>query len=411
MNARSHDAQQLKDSRSPRSQGHSSQNGSRPILTAEGAISASVNPDDAEQLRLQNLGLLAGDLSHKLNNLLNSVVGYSTLSLMEDGLTSELANNLEIIEQTAKEAADLNSRIFSLAHPSGETGEELVNLGEILHHVIDLLNRFPKRKTVVNYQISPDLPAVVANPDSLQQVLLALLLTTRGTRTQQTLITLQAEEVGRGERFEGSVRISLSRNRTPLVNGIRDSEPNDDVRPLEDPRLSVVDSIIKKMGGCLSTSTDPEGTLHLEVLIPTSFHEAEKEVEITDASQEGTTLLVADDEKSVRDLITQFLEGEGYRILTAENGSEAVHLYTENKLEIELTLLDMTMPGMNGYEAMKAIQKIDSEARFILISGYPEDAVSYSRFCSAFLSKPFLLSELKNAVTEALQKGQTEVVR
>jgi CheY-like chemotaxis protein len=411
MNARSNDAPQSEDPCSSRIQGQASQNGSRAIYAAEDPIPTSVDPDNAEQLRLQNLGLLAGDLSHKLNNLLNSVVGYSTLSLMEDGLTSELANNLEIIEQTAKEAADLNSRIFSLAHPNGETGEELVNLGEILHHVIDLLNRFPKRKTVVNYQIPPDLPDVVANPDSLQQVLLALLLTTRGTRTQQTLITLQAEEVGRGEKFEGSVRISLSRNRTPLVNGTRDSESNDDDGPKGDPRILAVDTIIKKMGGSLSISTDPEGTLHLEILIPTSYQEEEKGVPNTEAAKEGITVLVADDEKSVRDLITQFLEGEGYRILTAENGSEAFQLYTENKSEIELTLLDMTMPGMNGYETMKAIQKIDSEARFILISGYPEDAVSYSRFCSAFLSKPFLLSELKNAVTEALQKGQAEMVR
>ena len=114
------------------------------------------------------------------------------------------------------------------------------------------------------------------------------------------------------------------------------------------------------------------------------------------------TVLIVDDETTTRDVVAKLLNREGFRTLTAGNGWEALRLYEMKQSEIDLTLLDATMPGMDGFETMLAIRELDPKAEFILSSGFPEETFTQSNPSSAFLSKPYTLSDLIRVVTGAL---------
>ena len=116
------------------------------------------------------------------------------------------------------------------------------------------------------------------------------------------------------------------------------------------------------------------------------------------------TVLIVDDETVTRNLVAKLLSREGYRTLTAKDGPEALQLYEMKKSEIDLTLLDATMPGMDGFETMLAIREIDPKAEFVLSSGFPEETFPQSNLSIAFLSKPYPLSDLMSVVTGALPK-------
>lgn len=117
------------------------------------------------------------------------------------------------------------------------------------------------------------------------------------------------------------------------------------------------------------------------------------------------TVLIVDDESAMRKLVAKFLNREGYETLTAKDGPDALKLYALKQSEIDVTLLDAMMPGMDGLETMVAIREIDPDAKFILSSGFPIEAFAESNLSGAFLGKPYTLSDLKNVVTGALLKN------
>ena len=117
------------------------------------------------------------------------------------------------------------------------------------------------------------------------------------------------------------------------------------------------------------------------------------------------TVLIVDDESATRNLVAKFLDREGYRTLTAKDGPEALKLYALKQSEIDVTLLDAMMPGMDGFETMVAIREIDPDAEFILSSGFPKEVFAESNLSGAFLGKPYTLSDLKSVVTGALLKN------
>jgi two-component system, cell cycle sensor histidine kinase and response regulator CckA len=117
------------------------------------------------------------------------------------------------------------------------------------------------------------------------------------------------------------------------------------------------------------------------------------------------TILLADDEESLRALGAEMLESLGYTVLTAENGREAVHIFQQQRQHIALVILDLTMPHLDGTEAFRALRQIDSAVKVILASGYTQEDVS-ARFAgkglSGVLQKPFSIDRLSQLLEKAL---------
>lgn len=368
--------------------------------------------DRFQLLCLQNLGTLAGSLSHQFNNLLNSIVGYTSLTLGEPDLPPDLAGNLEAIEQSARQAATLNYEFLSFA--SQETQEEppeLVDTGQLIWEVVHFLGRFPSPGSKLSRHIASDLPSILANPKRLKQVILALLLGARDLRSGSHLICLAAEALPKNGNPAEKVRIRISRSPSaanPLLGKTLNGRGGTETLSAH-PTLPLIKSIVGSMGGSISVSPSPDGALLFEVVLPAAPRESgdlptEPGPEALDGVCGAPVVLIADDEEVVRNLASLCLKRAGYGTLTAKNGAQALKIFQDKKSEIDLTLLDLTMPGMDGLETMLAIRQIEPQARFILTSGRLEEENAFSGLCSAFLRKPFTLIALKEVVTRVLRE-------
>lgn len=226
--------------------------------------------DRTEALRLQNLGELSGSFCHNLNNLLNHIIGYLNLMTTEAEGPHESAKNLEEIEKTAQEAAELNSRLSALAHRVQGDRKEPVHLASLLLEAIHLTERFPSRRTQLNYHSEPGLPPVYADPDVLEQVLLSLLLAENRYDGVKSLVFATADRIDGALPSETKVRVYISR--TP-VRGNSQAPPSQDMPApmLIHPSLPIVESIIRSLGGAASFSiTDDDGSEFEIVLVAAS---------------------------------------------------------------------------------------------------------------------------------------------
>jgi DNA-binding NtrC family response regulator len=119
------------------------------------------------------------------------------------------------------------------------------------------------------------------------------------------------------------------------------------------------------------------------------------------------TVLFVDDERTIIEVMEETLETLGYRVLTADNGEEAIRLYREGKEEIDLVILDVIMPGMGGMETFEAMKAINNEVKVIFSSGYSVDHIAreiMDRGCRAFIQKPFNIETISRKVREVLQE-------
>src|SRR5262249_44723637 len=169
--------------------------------------------------------------------------------------------------------------------------------------------------------------------------------------------------------------------------------------------LSTVLGIVKGHGGCIAVSSDVgKGTqfqMHLPA-VETHATISPEEPEETPAAGHGELILVVDDEAPIRQITKRNLEANGYRVLTAQDGSEAVALYAQHKEEIQLVLTDIVMPRIDGLGFARAVHALNPRARIIAGSGVPATPETGAAF-QAYLVKPYTAENLLKTVSEVLQ--------
>jgi CheY-like chemotaxis protein len=170
--------------------------------------------------------------------------------------------------------------------------------------------------------------------------------------------------------------------------------------------LSIVYGIVKQHNGYIDVESEPGRGTTFTVYVPVERPAPAETERMPAAVLEGSeTILVAEDEEPVRKLMKTVLEGFGYRVLTAADGEEAVRLFTENRGRIQLLILDVIMPRMNGREAYRAIEEMQPGIKALFMSGYAEDIISRKGIIEPglnFVLKPVPPRELVRKAREVL---------
>ena len=166
--------------------------------------------------------------------------------------------------------------------------------------------------------------------------------------------------------------------------------------------------IIKGHNGIISVESEPGCGATFTIYLPASDKDLTQEVEVTDdlVRGEGTILLV-DDEEVIIDVGKESLEILGYDVVTAKSGHEAIEIFKTKNGKVDLVILDMIMPGMNGMETFDILKSIKPNIKVILSSGYSAEAHSakiMEQGCSGFIQKPYGLTELSRKVKEVMEK-------
>jgi PAS domain S-box-containing protein len=396
----------------------------------EHGLGVSVNVTERrlleDQLRqaqkMEAVGQMAGGVAHDFNNLLTAVLGnLSLVRLPEDDPNGPL---LAAVEQAAGRAADLTRKLLGYARRN-QLVFAPVDPAEALGEVVALLRHTLDPRIQLAVEVAPDCPPVHADPTLLAQALMNLCLNARDAMPEGGTITLTAGpvELGAAEvrpsgwddvRPGRYVRLAVADTGTGMTDEVK--------RRLFEPffttkgpgkgtglGLPMVHGIVKQHRGWIAVrSSLGEGTrveLNLPVsdLASTPLPRAGMQLALAPpASGDSPTVLLVDDEAMIRDLGSAVLTKAGYRVLTADDGVHAVELFTRNHPDIDLVILDVTMPRMSGRDAIRHMTEIDPSARILFSTGYTTDDLAEVDGSIGLLSKPYRPQELVAAVRAAL---------
>ena len=372
--------------------------------------------------KLESLGVLTGGIAHDFNNLLTGILGNADLALDDVKPGSPVRERLDEIEKAAKRAADLCNQMLAYSG-KGQFSIEPFRINEVVVEMAHLLEVSISKKINLRYNFARDLPEVEGDVAQIRQVVMSLVANaSEAVGADRGLITLSTDQQHCDRELLSSAVIDEELPEgTYVVLEVRDTGRGMDVDTITrifDPffttkfqgrglGLAAVLGIVRGHRGAITlSSTAGEGTA-IRVLFPVKDQVADTSlVEAGEAWRGIGTVLLVDDEESVRKVVRKMLEKAGFDVLTARDGLEAVQIYVEKGNDIRMVLLDLTMPQMDGEETLGEIRRIRPEARVVMASGYTEQEVLQrfrGRGISGFVHKPFKFTPLMAVLQKALE--------
>ena len=376
--------------------------------------------------KMEAVGRLAGGVAHDFNNLLMVVRGYSELSLARLGPHESLRTNLEEIQKAADRAASLTQQLLAFSRQQ-VLQPKVLDLNTVVTDAEKMLRRLIGEDIEVVAELAPELGPVMSDPGRIEQIILNLAVNGRDAMPQGGRLTLKTSNVTLDEAFARGhvgarpgphVLLAVSDTGTGMDAETRSHvfEPFFTTKGVDKGTglgLSTVYGIVKQSGGFIRVDSAPGRGTTFEIYLPLVEKVAAGE-EIPSAllapPPGGTeTILVVEDELSVRKLGANFLASSGYTVLEAPDGGAALKVCEKHRGHIHLLMTDLVMPGMSGRELAVRLAGQRPELKVIYVSGYTDDNVVPHGVWEeeiAFLPKPFSLHELAHKVREALESGE-----
>ncbi len=374
--------------------------------------------------KLESLGVLAGGIAHDFNNILMAVLGHADLALEEISPLSPARDNLMEIERAARRAAELCRQMLAYAGRASFALER-VDLRELIEEMAHLLKTTISKKAVLNLRFDKELPSIQADAGQMRQIIMNLIINA-------------SEAVG--ER-SGAINIALGAAHCD-AEYLKQTELDDDLPPGRYLCLEVADTgcgmspetrarlfepffttkftgrglgmaavlgIMRAHGGAVKVYSEVGRGSVFKLFFPAledaAIQSESVRAESTAWRGSGRILLV-DDEASIRAVCAKLLEHIGFSVMVAADGREAVECYRQAAEEIDLVLMDLTMPHMDGEQAYRALRAINPAVRVVLASGYSREDVA-ARFAgkglAGVLQKPYTLTRLREALSAALK--------
>jgi two-component system, cell cycle sensor histidine kinase and response regulator CckA len=372
--------------------------------------------------KLESLGVLAGGIAHDFNNLLVGILGNAGLALAELPPGSPLREILREMEVAGQRAAELVHQMLAYSG-KGRFVIEQVDMNDLIQEMTHLMRASIARTTVVEYDLAARLPAVQVDPTQIRQLVMNLVVNAsdaigaRGGRIAVSTGVIVADEEYLREAY-------LSENCRPgnyvYVEVADDGEGMDAETKARifDPffttkftgrglGLAAALGIVRgHRGAILVASKVGEGTT-FRVLLPAErgHVHATPAPRVEDQPRGRGTVLVVDDEETVRRVTRRALERMGFEVLTAADGEAGVAAFRARAAEVVCVLLDLTMPGTAGEETLAAMRGIRAEVPVLVMSGYNEQAAMDrlgANQTSGFIQKPYDISALGEAVLRAI---------
>lgn len=373
--------------------------------------------------KLESLGVLAGGIAHDFNNLLTGILGNSDILLHELPEKPGIQKRILEIKKAAKMASELTSQMLAYSG-RGSFIIEQINLNALITDMASLLEASISKKVKLQFNLLEHIPLIKGDATQIRQIIINLILNGSDAIDNNGIIIIKTSEVRLIQSDIESLTMKYHLTSGNYVSlEVIDSGcgiENDKLEQIFDPfyttkftgrglGLAAVSGIIRSHNaGLLVNSKIGKGTW-FKIYFPVSDEVQEADSKIPKKHPSFTnrnlTVLIADDEKYIRDLTKKMLSMSGYRVYLAKNGKELIKIFKDRKDEISCILLDLTMPEIDGNEALTEIRNIDRDIPIIITSGYSENDIITQftdRKISGFLQKPFNLEDLITAIEEAI---------
>jgi len=365
--------------------------------------------------------LLAGGISHDFNNLLTGILGNASICRMELPPDSPTIRYLEDIETTTKHAADLCNQLLAYSG-RGRFVIESLDLSKLVENMTHLLQLSISKSVTLRLDLTADLPATKADASQMRQIALNLVINaSEAIGNRPGVIAVRSGEIAVDE----SYLAEASTDRLPAGDYIY-LEVSDDGAGMDkesmakifDPfyttkftgrglGLAAVMDIVRGHSGAMRVYSEPGKGTTFKMLLSRSEGEPVAEVsastETATVAHQGGTVLVVDDEEIVRTVVQRVLEANGFDVVLATDGREAVDKLAGGKFTA--VILDLTMPRLDGVETFREMRKAVPDLKVLLMSGFNEQE-AVSRFTgkglASFIQKPFGPEALMEKIRQIL---------
>ncbi|MCU1267054.1 MAG: domain S-box-containing protein [Acidobacteria bacterium] len=378
-----------------------------------------------EQLRqsqkMDAIGQLAGGVAHDFNNLLTVITGYSELTLRRMSKDDPLRSNIEGITSAGLRAAGLTRQLLAFSRQQ-ILQAKVLDLNVVVKEMDRMLQRLIGEDIDLLTLLQPSLGQIKGDPGQLEQVLLNLVVNARDAMPRGGKITIETSHKYLDEAYAREhVAVQPGHYVVLTVSDTGIGMDAETQKRIFDPffttkeigkgtglGLSTVYGIVKQSGGSIWVYSETGRGTTFKVYLPRVDVVIESE-ELTDGSpavRGGVeTILLVEDDESVRQLAVETLESYGYVVIAAAGGEEGLRICSERKGNIDLMITDVVMPRMSGRELAEQLAAIRPEARVLYMSGYTDDAIIRHGILEQnmpFIQKPFLPDALALKARELL---------
>ncbi len=407
----------------------------RPILDDSGEVVGSFtiardisqNKEIEKQLkhaqRLESVGRLAGGLAHEFNNALSVILGYSELALDKASKDQQLGSFLEQIRRSTHRASSITRQL--LAFSQRQVREPVVmDLEASLTQIHQVITRLIGDDIEVEVKGSSEPQRILADPGQIEQMILSLTLRARDAMPRGGRLSFEAKNLllatSPSDEISGFVpgeycllRVSDTGVGLSEVAKKHIFEPHDftsGVGKILGFDLALVPSIVKQSGGYIFVKSELGRGAAFNIYFPRAEQEVTKTLSGTESGElprGRETILIVDDDESLRRLTKLILSSLGYSVLEASSGVQAMTIMEHFPLQIHLLLADVIMPGMNGRELAAKCVGVRPELEVLLTSGYTAHLLNFnlgSECASNLLTKPFSRATLAYQVRKTLDE-------
>jgi PAS domain S-box-containing protein len=378
-----------------------------------------------EQLRqsqkMEAVGRLAGGVAHDFNNLMNVVMGYAELVL--DGLApaDSLRGKVEEIKKAGQRATSLTRQLLAFSRKQ-VLEPKLINLNSVVEEMDKMLKRLIGEDIDLVTVLGPALGQVRADPSQIEQVIMNLTVNSRDALPNGGKLIIETANVyldeAEARRHPGArpgpyVMLSVSDTGCGM-----DAETRSHIfEPFFTTKakgkgtglgLATVYGIVSQSGGHIRVESESGRGTSFMIYLPRveqEFEAIEPGKAPTVSLQGSETLLIVEDEEPVRALVCEILQKNGYTVLEAGHGAEAIQICERHEGSIQLMVTDVVMPGMSGRELAQRLSTLRPDMKVLYVSGYTEDAIVHYGVLDQgtnFLQKPFRPYDLARKVREVL---------
>jgi len=378
-----------------------------------------------EQLRqsqkLEAVGRLAGGIAHDFNNLLTAIVGYTELSLRQVLSEGPLRRNLNEVKRAGDRAASLTRQLLAFSRKQ-VLQPKIIDLNSVIAEIEKMLRRMIGEDVELRTVLQPELGSVKADPGQMEQVIMNLAVNARDAMPNGGKLTIETADTYLDKAYARQhmmiepghyVMLAVSDTGTGMDAETREHifEPFFTTKQVGKGTglgLSTVYGIVKQSGGTIWVYSEIERGTAVKIYLPLVDDEAEqyrRPAALRELPTGNETILLVEDEETVRKLAREVLEMSGYTVIEALSGAEARRISEQADEQIQLLLTDVVMPEMSGREVANLLLTQHPELRVLYMSGYADDAIVRHGVLDEgtnFIQKPFSPHGLAAKVREVL---------
>jgi PAS domain S-box-containing protein len=371
--------------------------------------------------KMEAVGTLAGGIAHDFNNLLQTVLGYTEILFHEDAGKS-ISQELLHIKHAAQRGAELTQQILTFSRKV-QSKLRPVDLNIEVKQVQKLLQRTIPKMIDVELHLADDLKVISADPAQVEQILMNLSVNARDAMPEGGKLIIGTNNIFLDESYcRGNLEAHPGEHVLLSVSDTGHGMDKETIEHIFEPfyttkgvgkgtglGLAMVYGIVKSHGGHIQCLSQPgKGTIfsvYFPVFETETMAEDSTEEKIPVGGKE--TVLLVDDETSIRELGERTLLMSGYTVLKASDGERALEIYRREHEKIDLVILDLIMPGMGGKKCLEKILEMNPNAKVVIASGYTHDLTSdnpIEKRAKAIVLKPFNISQLLQVIRKVLDE-------